>query len=107
MAVFIRQSFFASFLVSPVLGCFTAKTQSLFSLWAYIAKVARLDFVLFFVVLVKIIECRSLLFLPGNDILNYENDESSFENSSPSPDGRENPFVPGFGTKDYFTIYLF
>ena len=24
----------------------------------------------------------------------------SFENECPSPDGRENPFVPGFGTKD-------
>ncbi|HKO80832.1 MAG TPA: hypothetical protein VJU78_10565, partial [Chitinophagaceae bacterium] len=26
---------------------------------------------------------------------------TSFENNSPSPDGRENPFVPGFGTKDW------
>jgi hypothetical protein len=25
----------------------------------------------------------------------------SYGNSSPSPDGRENPFVPGFGTKDW------
>jgi hypothetical protein len=25
----------------------------------------------------------------------------SFENDCPSPDGRENPFVPGFGTKDW------
>jgi hypothetical protein len=24
----------------------------------------------------------------------------SYENECPSPDGRENPFVPGFGTKD-------
>jgi len=24
----------------------------------------------------------------------------SYENGFPSPDGRENPFVPGFGTKD-------
>jgi hypothetical protein len=25
----------------------------------------------------------------------------SFENGSPSPDGSGNPFVPGFGTKDW------
>jgi hypothetical protein len=25
----------------------------------------------------------------------------SFETGCPSPDGRENPFVPGFGTKDW------
>jgi len=24
-----------------------------------------------------------------------------YENKSPSPDGRENPFVPGFGIKDW------
>jgi hypothetical protein len=26
--------------------------------------------------------------------------ETSYETDCPSPDGRENPFVPGFGTKD-------
>ena len=30
----------------------------------------------------------------------FFNLKTTFENESPSPDGRENPFVPGFGTKD-------
>ncbi len=29
-----------------------------------------------------------------------ENRKQSYENQSPSPDRSENPFVPGFGTKD-------
>jgi hypothetical protein len=30
----------------------------------------------------------------------FEN-KYSYENACPSPDGRENPFLPGFGKKDW------
>jgi hypothetical protein len=34
-------------------------------------------------------------------LLKQEQTKTSHKTQFPSPDGRENPFVPGFGTKDW------
>jgi hypothetical protein len=96
---FYKAKFFCFFSGFACFGLFYRKdAKFVFSLDLY-RKGRKAGFFFFFVVLVKVIECRILLFLPENDILNYENDESSFENNSPSHDGRENPLCRGSAQK--------